>query len=105
MAIAGVFSAEGEDWKRQRRVTAHALDANHLLQFFPTIKATERLRNRCAELLSTRYVGTAGALSALPSVCPLPTHQRQKRTIVRVSQLPKAITLACEFGALAHRRL
>ena len=47
MGIAGVFSAEGEDWKRQRRMTAHALDAQHLRQFFPTlIKVTERLRNR-----------------------------------------------------------
>ena len=47
MGIAGVFSAEGEDWKRQRRLTAPALDANHLRQFFPTlIKVTERLKNR-----------------------------------------------------------
>lgn len=47
MGINGVFSAEGEDWKRQRRLTAHALDANHLRQFFPTlIKVTERLRQR-----------------------------------------------------------
>ena len=47
MGISGVFSAEGEDWKRQRRMTAHALDAQHLRQFFPTlIKVTERLKNR-----------------------------------------------------------
>ncbi|MGH8568982.1 MAG: cytochrome P450, partial [Gammaproteobacteria bacterium] len=47
MGITGVFSAEGEDWKRQRRLTAHALDAQHLLQFVPTlIKVTGRLRNR-----------------------------------------------------------
>src|SRR5688572_990945 len=32
MGISGVFSAEGEDWKRQRRLTAHALDAAHLRQ-------------------------------------------------------------------------
>ena len=47
MGITGVFSAEGEDWKRQRRLTAHALDAGHLRQFFPTlIKVTERLKTR-----------------------------------------------------------
>jgi cytochrome P450 len=47
MGITGVFSAEGDDWKRQRRLTAHALDASHLRQFFPTlIKVTERLKNR-----------------------------------------------------------
>ena len=47
MGITGVFSAEGENWKRQRRLTAHALDAGHLREFFPTlIKVTERLKNR-----------------------------------------------------------
>jgi len=47
MGITGVFSAEGDDWKRQRRLTAHALDASHLRQFFPTlVKVTERLKNR-----------------------------------------------------------
>jgi cytochrome P450 len=47
MGITGVFSAEGEQWKRQRRLTAHALDAGHLREFFPTlIKVTERLRCR-----------------------------------------------------------
>jgi cytochrome P450 len=47
MGINGVFSAEGEDWKRQRGVIAHALDASHLREFFPTlIKVTERLKNR-----------------------------------------------------------
>ena len=47
MGITGVFSAEGEDWKRQRRLTVSALDVNHLRQFFPTlIKVTERLKNK-----------------------------------------------------------
>jgi cytochrome P450 len=47
MGITGVFSAEGEQWKRQRRLTAHALDAAHVRQFFPTlVKVTERLRTR-----------------------------------------------------------
>src|SRR4029077_20741271 len=47
MGINGVFSAEGEDWNRQRGVIAHALDAGHLREFFPTlIKVTERLKKR-----------------------------------------------------------
>ena len=47
MGVNGVFSAEGENWKRQRRVVAHALDAGHLREFFPTLaRVTERLRNR-----------------------------------------------------------
>ena len=39
MGIAGVFSAEGEDWKRQRRVTAHALDATISVIFPQLIKS------------------------------------------------------------------
>ena len=47
LGINGVFSAEGDDWRRQRGLIAHALDASHLREFFPTlIKVTERLRNR-----------------------------------------------------------
>lgn len=47
LGINGVFSAEGDDWKRQRRLTAHALDTAHLRQFFPTLmKVTGRLKNR-----------------------------------------------------------
>ena len=58
MGITGVFSAEGEDWKRQRRLTAHALDANHLRQFFPTLmKVTERLRNKWATAADKERTG------------------------------------------------
>jgi cytochrome P450 len=47
VGVNGVFSAEGEDWKRQRRVVGHALDTSHLREFFPTlIKVTERLKRR-----------------------------------------------------------
>ena len=47
MGITGVFAADGAAWKRQRRLTAHALDAGHLRQFFPAlVKVTERLKNR-----------------------------------------------------------
>lgn len=47
VGVNGVFSAEGEDWKRQRRVVAHVLDSSHLREFFPTlIKVTERLKGR-----------------------------------------------------------
>lgn len=47
LEISGVFSAEGEDWKRQRRMTAPAFDAHHLRQFFPTlVKVTQRLKKR-----------------------------------------------------------
>ena len=47
MGVNGVFSAEGDDWRRQREVIADALDSRHLRGFFPTlIKVTERLKNR-----------------------------------------------------------
>ena len=47
IGIHGVFSAEGEDWQRQRKLTARALDTAHLRAFFPVLrKVTERLRGR-----------------------------------------------------------
>ncbi len=47
MGIHGVFSSEGEDWQRQRRLTARALDTAHLRAFFPVLRTlTERLRRR-----------------------------------------------------------
>ncbi|AGW91687.1 hypothetical protein N234_16785 [Ralstonia pickettii DTP0602] len=43
----GVFSAEGADWRRQRRPVAQALDARHLRDFFPTLAiVTLRLKRR-----------------------------------------------------------
>jgi cytochrome P450 len=43
----GVFSAEGEDWKRQRRLAVTALNTNHLHRYFHIIHtATERLYRR-----------------------------------------------------------
>ncbi len=47
MGINGVFSAEGEQWIRQRRTAMQALNTAHLRTFFPTlIKVTERLKQR-----------------------------------------------------------
>jgi cytochrome P450 len=47
MGIIGVFSAEGEQWARQRRTAMQALNTAHLRSFFPTlVKVTERLKRR-----------------------------------------------------------
>jgi cytochrome P450 len=46
----GVFAAEGEDWRRQRRLAVTALNADHLHRYFDTIRlATERLHGRLSE--------------------------------------------------------
>jgi cytochrome P450 len=46
----GVFSAEGEDWKRQRRLVMGAFDPAHLRRFFPSLlRVTERLAARFRE--------------------------------------------------------
>ena len=45
----GVFAAEGEDWRRQRRLAVTALNSNHLQRYFGVIRlATERLYDRLA---------------------------------------------------------
>ena len=43
----GVFSAEGDDWRRARRLAVTALNSNHLQRYFEIVAtSTERLRAR-----------------------------------------------------------
>ncbi len=37
MRLKGVFSSEGEDWRRQRKIVAMALNTAHLKPFYPTL--------------------------------------------------------------------
>jgi cytochrome P450 len=47
LAIDGVFNAEGEDWRRQRRLAVTALNAAHLQRYYEVIRrAAERLHGR-----------------------------------------------------------
>ena len=47
MGLNGVFSTEGETWRRQRQLVAKALDPAHLRAFFPTLcTMTQRLMQR-----------------------------------------------------------
>lgn len=43
----GVFSAEGEDWRRQRRMVMASFASGHVRAYFPTmVKVTQRLHGR-----------------------------------------------------------
>jgi cytochrome P450 len=43
----GVFTAEGDDWRRQRRLVMAAFDPGHLKRYFPSLlRVTERLKER-----------------------------------------------------------
>lgn len=47
MGYVGVFSAEGEDWRRMRRLAVTALNSNHLQRYFAIVSTcTERLHRR-----------------------------------------------------------
>ena len=47
MRFNGVFSAEGDNWRRQRKIVALALNTAHLKPFFPRLRTiTERLEQR-----------------------------------------------------------
>ncbi|HRI68053.1 MAG TPA: cytochrome P450 [Polyangium sp.] len=47
LGVAGVFSAEGDAWRAQRRLAMEALSQKHLRGFFPTLaNVAERLRKR-----------------------------------------------------------
>jgi cytochrome P450 len=43
----GLFSAEGDDWRRQRKLVMSAFDPAHLKRYFPSlVRVTQRLRTR-----------------------------------------------------------
>ncbi|HYA67052.1 MAG TPA: cytochrome P450 [Burkholderiaceae bacterium] len=45
--FGGLFSSNGEDWKRQRSMVLNGLDPSHVKAFFPTLlKVTDRLAHR-----------------------------------------------------------
>jgi cytochrome P450 len=47
LGIDGVLTAEGLDWRRQRKLTMHALNTHHLLEFFERLdQVTARLQRR-----------------------------------------------------------
>ena len=47
MGIDGLFAAEGDAWRRQRRLVAGAFTPGHLKRYFPMIhRVTDRLRQR-----------------------------------------------------------
>jgi len=58
MGAHGLFSAEGEDWMRQRRLVMAAFDPGHLKNFFPSLlRATERLKGVLREaVLAHRWI-------------------------------------------------
>jgi len=54
IGIDGLFTAEGEDWKRQRRLVMAAFDPAHLKRYFPSLRrVTERLKQRLDAAAST----------------------------------------------------
>ncbi|HEX4465065.1 MAG TPA: cytochrome P450 [Solirubrobacterales bacterium] len=62
----GVFAAEGEDWKRMRRLAVTALNSNHLQRYFEIVSTcTERLHRRL--LAATQSGGAFDIGQALSS--------------------------------------
>ncbi|HVJ21452.1 MAG TPA: cytochrome P450 [Polyangiaceae bacterium] len=58
VGAAGLFSAEGDAWRAQRRLVMEALSARNLRTFFPTLR-------RVAERLRGRWVKAAAAGSVM----------------------------------------
>jgi cytochrome P450 len=57
MGIDGVFAAEGDAWRRQRKLAVTALNAAHLHRYFAEIhEATDRLRSELAAATGRPYV-------------------------------------------------
>lgn len=50
IGLSGVFTAEGEQWRRQRRLVVTALNTNHLHRYFDVVRTSAgRLHGRLAE--------------------------------------------------------
>ncbi len=50
LGMGGVFTAEGEQWRRQRKLVVTALNANHLHRYFHVVRTSaERLYRRLGE--------------------------------------------------------
>jgi cytochrome P450 len=66
MGQVGVFAAEGEDWRRMRRLAVTALNSNHLQRYFEVVRTcTERLyRKLDAEARGGRSFEIGAALSS-----------------------------------------
>ena len=57
LGIAGLFSSEGADWERQRRLVMRAFDPAHLKSYFPSLcKVTTRLLARFTQAAQTGAV-------------------------------------------------
>jgi cytochrome P450 len=55
VGFPGVFVAEGEEWRRQRRLVVTALNSNHLHRYFHVVRrSTERLHGQLRELAHFR---------------------------------------------------
>ncbi|HRG52747.1 MAG TPA: cytochrome P450 [Bacteroidia bacterium] len=54
MGITGVFNAEGEVWKKHRKITSEALNVKNMPFYFPIVKeVTQRLLNKWIKLQIT----------------------------------------------------
>jgi cytochrome P450 len=65
LGASGVFHEEGEDWRRQRRLTVTALNSNHLHRYFHVIQtATDRLHRRLRDAADGRSVDIVEELAS-----------------------------------------
>lgn len=55
LIVPGVFGAEGDDWRLQRRMVMSSFDPGHIKAYFPSmLKVTQRLRTRWLAAARTR---------------------------------------------------
>ena len=87
MGLAGgVFGAEGEAWKRQRRMVMAGFDPRHLRAYFPSlVKVSHRLEGRWRQAAAKQATDRpAGRPDALHRRCDLRPRLRRRREHARV---------------------
>ena len=71
MGPNGVFSSEGDDWKRQRRLVLSALNIHYLSRYFDVVRTcTERLRGASPRRPVARRSKSAKSSAPSPSTSP-----------------------------------
>lgn len=106
LGAGGVFSAEGDEWRRQRKVTTQALTHAHIKHFFPTMaRIVARLQarweraadeGRDIDLLEDLACFTIDVTSAFAFGQDLNTIEGHEGTLqAHIGEIPKAMSRRC----------
>jgi cytochrome P450 len=105
LGISGVFTDEGEDWRKQRKLVMRGLTPEVIKRFFPTMVAmTERLRRRwMAAVITGRPVDILRDLKAYALDITIGLAMGQDINCLELDNIPLQRDIEFVFHRLARR--